>query len=89
MAFKESEATEKFVLLINNMFDILNSRNEKNVWLVWIQKNHDYGDEENKKTTKKMVKTERDGSIQDLINAINSDMKHFLINSYNISHQYK
>lgn len=89
MAFKESEATEKFVLLINNMFDILNSRNEKIVWLVWIQKNHDYGDEENKKTTKKMVKTERDGSIQDLINAINSDMKHFLINSYNISHQYK
>lgn len=27
MAFKESEATEKFILLINNMFDIFNSRN--------------------------------------------------------------
>lgn len=58
------------------------------VWPTWMLKNYEYGKEGNKKTTKKMVKTESEGSIQDLINLINSDMKRFLIHSYNISHQY-
>lgn len=63
--------------------------NEKILWPVWMLKKHEYGEEGHKKTTKKMVKTEREGTIQDLINAFHSDMKNFLIHSYNISHQYK
>ncbi|XP_045774208.1 uncharacterized protein LOC123873410 [Maniola jurtina] len=63
--------------------------NEEIVWPVWMLKKHEYCEEGHKKTTKKMVKTVREGTIQDLINAFHSDMKNFLIHSYNISHQYK
>ena len=43
--------------------------NDKIVWPVWMLKKHEYGEEGNKKTSNKMVKAEREGSIQDLINA--------------------
>lgn len=75
---------DKFVINENQI-----NLNEEIVWPVWVLKKQEYDEEGHKKTTKKMVKTVREGTIQDLINAFHSAMNNFLIHSYNISHQYK
>lgn len=63
---------------------------EQTTWLKYTLKDHEYTDNKgNKKKTRKMVKQEQKGTVNELIKLFNSDMKKFKTHLFNVIHQYQ
>lgn len=62
---------------------------KKTSWFAWVLKEHEYGEGDKKKKTKRMMKIKKEGTVEDLIATLNADMKKFKIHVFNFYYQYK
>lgn len=57
-------------------------------WKEWCMQTHEYNDNNERKTTKKIMKTEKTGLLKDLIEAFRQELTKFKKHAYNIRNQY-
>lgn len=57
-------------------------------WFAWVSKEHEYEKAGEKKKVKMMVKTKKEGTLQDLLEIFNAEMKKMKIHIFNFYYQY-
>lgn len=70
---------------VNEKIDI----NKTVKWYAWTLKDHVFNEKGNTKTSKRMVKTEKTGSIKELLDLFHAELKAFKRHVFNVRHQYQ